>query len=228
MAGSRLKGRTLALAAAGWARMLLGSALLALAGLAWAERPLTVEDADTAEVGGGQLESWLARASDGSRVWTTSVGVGVWDGVELGAAYARNTRLNENTTALQAKFRLTPSVEGGCNLGAVLGVAHTDRGVGRDYEATGLLTCRLAPFTLHTNLGATRAQGGPTLASWGVAAEKAFGDLTAHLEAFGEQHGKPTVQVGLRKEILPNLQLDGTLGRAERRTVFSVGLMLEF
>lgn len=202
--------------------------LIALAGTSWAGRPLTVDDANTAEPGGGQLETWYARQSDRSKAWTTALGVGVWDGVELGAAYARNTTAGEDTTALQAKLRLTPSVEGGCNLGAVLGTAHTNRGVGRTNYVNGLVTCNLESVTLHGNLGANRGHGGPTLKTWGVAAEKAFGAVTAHLEYFGQQHGGPTLQAGLRTEIMKNLQLDGTLGRADGRAVFSIGLKLGF
>lgn len=211
------------------AALLYGALLMSLATSSWAGRPLTVDDANTADVGGGQVETWVARQGDRSKTWTTAVGVGVLDGVELGAAFARNMSANENATSLQVKVRLTPSVDGGCNFGAVVGMAHVHDGGGRAYYVNGLTTCNLEAFKLHGNLGATRAEhGGPTLKTWGVAAEKAFGDVTAHLEYFGQQQSKPTMQVGLRTDIMPNVQLDGTLGRAERRAVFSLGLKFSF
>ena len=211
------------------ARPLCAALLMALAGTSWAGRPLTVDDANTADVGGGQVETWVARQGDRSKTWTTALGVGVFDGVELGASFARNTTVNENASALQVKVRLTPSVEGGCNFGAVLGMAHTHGGVGRAHYVNGIATCNLEAFTLHGNLGASRVvHGGSTLKTWGVAAEKAFGDVTAHLEVFGQQQSKPTLQAGLRTELMQNVQLDGTVGRAERRAVFSVGLKFSF
>ena len=211
------------------ARLLCAALLMALAGPSWAGRPLTVDDANTADVGDGQVETWVARQGDRSKTWTTAVGVGVFDGVELGASFARNMRMNENASALQAKLRLTPSVEGGCNLAAVLGMAHTHGGVGRAHYLNGIATCNLEAFTLHGNLGASRVvHGGSTLKTWGVAAEKAFGDVTAHLEYFGQQQSKPTLQAGLRTEIMQNVQLDGSVGRAERQAVFSVGLKFSF
>lgn len=202
--------------------------LAVLAGNSWAGRPLTVDDANTADVGGGQVESWVARQGDRSSTWTNTVGVGVLDGLELGASWARNMSGNANTTALQAKLRLTPSVDGGCNLGGVLGVQDTPHGGGRTTYANGIVTCNLEAATLHGNLGALRPQGGPTLTTWGIAAEKALGSVTAHLEYFGQQQGKPTLQAGLRTDLLKDLQLDGTLGRTERRTIFSLGLKLSF
>jgi hypothetical protein len=202
--------------------------LAALAGDSWAGRPLTVDDANTADVGGGQVESWVARQGDRSITWTNTLGVGVWDGLELGASWERNRSSRQNTTALQAKLRLTPSVDGACNLGAVLGAQAAHPGGGRSPYVNGLVTCNMAAATLHGNLGAVRPAGEPTLTTWGIAAEKGWGGVTAHLEYFGQQQGKPTLQAGLRTNILKDLQLDGTLGRTERRTIVSLGLKLGF
>ncbi len=207
-------------------------ALLALSclgtDLAWAGRPLTVDDANVADVGGGQVETWYARPASRDKLWTTAFGVGVLDWLELGGAVERNFSGPGTTTAVQAKMRLTPSVDGGCNVGAVVGRAHANRGGDEATYLNGLFTCNLDGGPLHVNLGASRADGGSTLKTWGVAKEFELGAVTAHLEAFGQQHGKPTVQFGLRRELVKNLQLDGTLGRSDRKAVFSVGLRLGF
>lgn len=197
-------------------------------GTAWAGRPLTVDDANVAEVGGGQLESWYARPASRDKLWTTALGVGVLDWLELGGAVERNFSGPSTTTALQAKMRITPSVDGGCNVGAVVGRAHANRGGGEATYLNGLFTCNFESGPLHVNLGANRADGGNTLKTWGLAKEYELGAVTAHIEVFGQQHAKPTWQAGLRKELVKNLQLDGTLGRSDRKTVFSVGLRLGF
>ena len=195
---------------------------------AWAGRPLTVDDANVAEVGGGQLESWYARPAGRDRLWTSALGVGVLDWLELGVGVERNFSVPETSTAVQAKMRLTPSVEGGCNAGAVVGRMHLHRERGDATYVNGLVTCNLDGGPLHLNLGAHRPDGGGTHATWGVAKEFELGAVTAHVEAFGQQHGKPTLQFGLRREIFKNVQIDGTLGRAERKAVFSVGVRLGF
>jgi len=115
----------------------------------------------------------------------------------------------------------------GCNAGAVLGVTQA-RGAGRMPYVNGLFTCNSAWGATHFNLGANRASGGPTLGTWGVAHEREFGAVTAHVEAFGQRLAKPTFQIGARKEIAKGLQLDGTLGRSNRETLVSVGLKVGF
>ncbi|TAG82009.1 MAG: hypothetical protein EAZ24_03950, partial [Burkholderiales bacterium] len=70
--------------------------------------------------------------------------------------------------------------------------------------------------------------GGSTVGTWGVALEHGFGAVAAHAEAFGERGSKATVQIGARSEIAPKLQLDGTIGTRDRRTLYSVGVKLQF
>ncbi len=202
--------------------------LLAYAAPADAGRPLTVDDAGVADVGGGQLETWYARPASRDRLWTTALGVGVLDWLELGASVERNFSGPSTTTAVQAKMRLTPAREGGCNAGAVVGRAHANRGGGQATYLNGLFTCDIEGGPLHLNLGANRADGGGTAKTWGVAKEFELGAVTAHVEAFGQQHAKPTFQLGVRHTIVGDLQVDGTLGRSDGKTVFSVGLRLGF
>jgi len=39
---------------------------------------------------------------------------------------------------------------------------------------------------------------------------------------------RPATQVGLRKEVIPGLQLDGTIGRYDGDTIYSVGMKKMF
>ena len=55
-----------------------------------------------------------------------------------------------------------------------------------------------------------------------------MGAVTGHIEAFGERGSKPTMQIGLRSEVLPKVQLDGTVGRRSNDTLDSVGLKFSF
>ena len=102
---------------------------------------------------------------------------------------------------MQAKWRITPSLESGCNAGAVLGVARTRGAGGNTPYLNGLLTCNSSWGATHFNLGAVREPGEPTLGTWGIAHEHEFGPVTAHVEAFGQRRSKPTFQVGARMEV---------------------------
>lgn len=52
--------------------------------------------------------------------------------------------------------------------------------------------------------------------------------MTPHIEWFGSEGSKPTVQVGLRGNVLPNLQLDGSVGRSDGITIYTLGVKFMF
>lgn len=193
-----------------------------------AGRPLTVDDANVNAVGAGQVEAWYARQADGASVWNVAPAYGLMEGVEVAASWARDATNRVNTTALQAKFRLTPSLANGCNLGAVVGVLRPNDDSGRTPYVNGLLSCNGDAGALHLNLGANRPSGGATLSTWGLALEREFGAVTAHVEYFGQEHAKPSVQLGLRTELLKNVQIDATVGQSGGDALVSVGLKYQF
>lgn len=201
---------------------------LMLAAPAYAGRPLTVDDASVNDAGEGHVEAWYARQPGRAHTWTVAPAYAPIDGLELGAAISRDRTADATTGALQAKWRITPSLESGCNVGAVLGFAHTRGAGGNTPYFNGLATCNSSWGASHLNLGALRAPGGPTLGTWGIAHEREFGPVTAHVEAFGQRLSKPTFQVGARMEVAKGLQIDGTLGRSNHETLFSVGLKHSF
>lgn len=196
--------------------------------LCWAGRPLSVDDANVNDVGAGHVETWVARQADGARVWTVAPAYGLSDGLEIAATFARDSSNRTSATALQAKFRLSPSRPDGCNVGASIGVARSTDGSGSTSYLTGLATCNLPVGALHLNLGANKPSANATLGTWGVAFEREFGAVTGHVECFGQQRNKPTIQVGLRGEIMSKLQLDGTVGRTAGDTLYSLGLKRQF
>ena len=188
-----------------------------------AGRPLTVDDASVNDVGQGHVEGWWTRATDGSRSWTIAPAYAPTQNIELGAGLAREQKTGLETLNVQAKFRITPSQDDGCNVGAVLGAARTTGETSKGY-VNALLTCNHAKLgSLHTNLGALDFSSSQRIGTWGLAWERAYGDVTAHIEVYGQQHDKPTWATGLRTNILPKLQLDGSVGRQGRQNMLTLG-----
>lgn len=195
---------------------------------AYAGRPLTVDDAGVNDTGEGHVEAWYARQPGRAHTWTVAPAYAPIDGLEVGTALSRDRTADATTGAVQAKWRITPSMESGCNAGAVLGVARTRGAGGNTPYLNGLFTCNSTWGASHFNLGAVRAPRGPTLGTWGIAHERDFGPVTAHVEAVGQRRSKPTFQVGARIEVAKGLQIDGTVGRSNHETLVSVGLKHSF
>lgn len=144
----------------------LCGALVALP--AHAGRPLVVDDADVAEAGTGHVEAWYGRLTGRTNTWNVAPVFVVVDGLELGAALVRDTTAPATGSALQAKWRITPVQEHGCNLGASVGASHVSRGGGNATFVNAIGTCNSDFGALHLNLGGNRASHGPTLGTWGV------------------------------------------------------------
>lgn len=199
----------------------------ACCGPALAGRPLMVDDANVNEAGHGQLEAWIARTG-GSTVYNLAPAYAPLDGLEIGALLAHERNSSINVNALQAKWRLTPSKEDGCNFAAVAGFSHASS-EGNTAYLNGLITCNQPALgSAHLNLGVGKARRAPSSLGWGVAYEKEIMGVTPHLEWFGAERAKPTVQVGLRGNVAPNLQLDGSLGRSAGVTLYTLGAKLTF
>jgi hypothetical protein len=209
------------------------SLLLFAAALLWAQpslagRPLSVDDANVNEVGAGHVEMWYARQPGTTNVWTVAPAYGIAKGIEIGVAVARDATNDSSTNTAQAKFRLTPSLEKGCNLGATVGASQANNGVENTPFFNGLLSCNSGFGSVHLNLGSNSPPTGPSLGTWGLALERELGSFTVHAETFGQENGSPTVQLGLRTELVKNVQIDGTAGRVNGESVLSVGLKFQF
>lgn len=196
-------------------------------GTAQAGRPLVVDDANVNEPGHGHLEAWGAH-SPGSTIWSLAPAYAPVEGLELGALLARDRGAGLTLTALQAKWRITPSQDNGCNFGAVAGASHATGG-GNTLYLNGLLSCNREELgSVHLNLGVARPRQGSTAMAWGIAYEREVMGFTPHVEWFGAEGSKPTFQLGLRTELMPGVQLDGSVGRNDGRSVFTLGTKFQF
>jgi hypothetical protein len=201
-----------------------------VSGAALAGRPLTVDDAGTNATGEGHVEVWATRA-DGVRSLNISPAYAVREGIELSATLSRETPDKTTTTALQAKFLLSPSLEKGCNLGLGVGVlrARTSGANENGSFINGIGSCNGMPLgNIHVTLGLVKPSKAAGTRTWGLALEREMGDLTPHVEYFGVEGSKPVVQVGLRGDVAAAVQLDGTVARSGDTTSYSLGFKLRF
>ncbi len=195
----------------------------------WAGRPLSVDDANVNESGAGHVEMWVSREAGQGNLYNMASAWAPVDGLEIGVLLSRDGAARETLTALQAKWRITPSLEDGCNVAAVLGFARSSGSGESAAYFNGLLSCNGTPAgNVHFNLGGVRRTGVSLNGAWGVAVEHAMGGFVPHVEWFGEQGSSPTFQLGGRAEIAKGLQLDGTVGRTAGNTVYSVGTKIQF
>lgn len=189
---------------------------------------MAVDDADVDDAGSGHVEAWYARQPGRAHTWTIAPAYAPIEGLEIGAAITRDRTAASTSQSLQAKWRISPSREEGCNSAAVFGVLQVRGQSGTTPYVNGLLSCHSAWGATHLNLGGQRQSGGPGVATWGLAHERELGRATLHVEAFGQRLAKPVFQIGARTDVLPRLQLDASLGRSNRETLLSLGLRQSF
>jgi len=206
----------------------MAAAICMLTQIAHAGRPLSVDDANVNDSGAGHVEAWFARTAGHANSWNVAPAYSPIKDWEFSALLSRNTTGDWTTSAIQAKWRVTASQPEGCNLGLVAGVSHQSNGGENTSYLNGIATCNHSGGAFHLNLGLSHPNRGSTLTNWGVAYERDLGVAIGHVEYFGQENSKPTAQVGIRKDIMPGLQLDGTLGRTNSETVFSVGMKKAF
>lgn len=193
-----------------------------------AGRPLNVDDANVNDPGAGHVEIWYARQSGGARVWNTAPAYAPVQGLELSATVSHDRTERLTTTSLQGKFQLSAPKSEGCHQAVVLGMAHPKGQRGATPYANGINTCEVGPGAVHLNLGVSRAPGGPTAPAAGVAWEQAFGSVTGNVEWLVLRGAKPTAALGLRTELVKDVQLDGSIGRSGGDNLFSVGMKFQF
>ena len=194
-----------------------------------AGRPLAVDDANVNDQGAGHVEFWVARDSNKMDTWNLAPAFAPVAGVEIGVSYAKARKNGSAEQAIQAKWRITPSQENGCNVASTLGSVH-EKTVGSSPYWVGILTCNSALGSVHVNLTHHNPKDEKNYNSWGVAFERAVGSVTPHMEVFGDDGGKPTVQFGAKTDIAPRLQLDATVGRDRQNmaNVYSIGFKYSF
>lgn len=147
---------------------------------AWAGRPLSSDDASTAEFGHCQVESWVERAG-GDGAWVVAPACGMAPGLELAADYARPRHRDAQRSSAGLALKWVPgacqteTAAGRLTCGLKFGLAyeHPVDGGWRGTEASvlGLATLQASDdWALHANLGAARDRSsGSTGALFNVA-----------------------------------------------------------
>ena len=195
---------------------------------AHAGRPLSVDDANVNDTGNGHIESWWTHAPNGVRSWTVAPAYAPIDNLELAAGVSREQRTGIQTQNIQAKYRITPTQDNGCNAAAVLGYARVDGDSSKPY-VNALFSCNSPSLgSVHANMGALNVSSSQRLQTWGVAWERTYGEVTVHIEKFGIEHEKSTVATGLRFNVMKDLQLDTSVGRTDKKNIFTLGLKWMF
>jgi hypothetical protein len=202
--------------------------LVALCAPVQAGRPLTVDDAGVNDTGNGHVEAWATHRRGGSGSLNLSPAYAPADGYEIGGLLGLDTGDGSTFSAIQLKMRFTPSRERGCNVGAVVGIGFASADSSETPYLNGLLTCDTDIGSVNVNLGTLHESGTGYLPTWGVSLERPIDAFVGHVEMFGQRNDKPTLQIGLRRDIGSGWQIDGTLGRQDRGTLFSLGLKRSF
>ena len=203
----------------------------ALCAPAFAARPMSVDNTNINDLGKGHVETWISHAP-GSTVFNVAPAYEIRDNLELSGGVSSESPGGFRTTALQAKYVLTPADAAGCNYAVTGGMQFANQGAGRLPYAFGAATCNDGAYAYHVNLGINKPNKLNSQFTWGVAVERPFatrfGEITAHAEYFGQQAGKPTLQVGARKDLSKTIQLDATVGRYDNEFIMSVGMKFSF
>ncbi|MCX7264424.1 MAG: hypothetical protein EBR17_08405 [Betaproteobacteria bacterium] len=195
---------------------------------AQAGRPLTVDDANVNDTGVAHVETFWSRGADGARVLTIAPTYSPLPGLDLIAQDARTLSGGPHSQTIQTKLQLSQPRENGCHTALVFGATHWQKGQGQSGFMSANLSCDLAPGALHWSLVSSRSPQGADVPSLGVAWEHVMGSWTGHVESVAQRQAKPMLGVGLRRDILPGLQLDGTWGRMGGQTLFSLGSKWQF
>ena len=214
---------------------LLASALTAPA--AHAGRPMMVDDAAIVGARNCQLESWVQNNPDSREYWAVpACNLGGNLEVAFGGARIDGPQGPHGAGVLQGKTLFKPLERNGWGAGLVFGDQFSgETGVVGDLYISAPVSFSFHDdrFLVHANLGWLREKiAARSVATWGVGAETKLSDRTTlTTETFGQQHGKPFVQLGLKHWlVVDRVQLDATYdnrvgGRGAERFV-SLGAVL--
>jgi hypothetical protein len=193
-----------------------------------AGRPLNVDDANVNDAGVAHVETYWSRAADGSRTLTIAPTYSPLPGLDLVAQDVRTFSGGPHSQTLLAKVQVTAPRDNGCHFAWVLGATQWQKGEGQQSFVGANSSCDFGLGNLHSSFVAARDFEGNVSPTWGVAWEQTFGAWTGHIESVTQRDSKPMFGVGLRRDVLPGLQLDGTLGKQAGKNVFSLGTKYTF
>ncbi len=222
---------------------LLPCLLLPFAGDCLAARPLVTDDARLTTAGSCQLETWWRADHQHRELWALpSCNPGGNLEITVGGGQA-TVEAGPRTFdyVFQAKTLFRPLQTGDWGWGLAIGtVRHPKIEPGPNLLGN---TYAYLPFSLslasddavvlHGNLGWLKDKArGNSSTTWGIGGEFRLSErLQGIAESFGDDHGRPYWQAGLRFAVIPErVQIDATLGRQLAPTAtprwFTLGLRL--
>jgi hypothetical protein len=195
---------------------------------AYAWRPLGSEEAQANVRGRAHVETVWSRDVDGTRYLTVIPSYTPLPGLDLLAITNRNLTDGSLEQALQAKIQWSSVRYQDCFLSWVGGVTLWQKGEGQKSFLSANGSCDLAMGTLYSSLMTTRDAHGRAVPSLSLAWEQSYGPWTGFLETVSESAQKPLSSLGVRRDVLPGLQLEGIWGKQGRQAVISLGTRFTF
>lgn len=212
---------------------------------AYAEAPMSTDDAGTLDQGTMKLETMFSR-DDTTRGAALLFGAGVWPHLEMevSLARARDSQPSPSTTFLAQGFGLkwVPyQNELGWSLGARWDMGRLnarDRATPERFTERGHRLAALASYrqangqVLHLNAGHrwVRSQGDRhRAATWAAGYEVPLADaLQLTMEVVGAQRSRPDKAIGVRYAINEHIKASAAIGRGNGRTFGQIGAAWEF
>jgi hypothetical protein len=200
---------------------LLHTSTLVLAG-----RPLLVDDANTNESGHGHIETWY---DNKDKSFTIAPVYAPLEGLELGAVLSKSNSTFENTYSFQFKKLLSVAQESGCNTAATLGRSSVQNSGDQTVYGWGILTCNSIEWgSVHMNLGLTKANTQSSQQLYGIAFEYPIKGFVPHIEWLHQDSEKDVTSIGIRTELIKNLQIDGSYRTQDNESYYTVGIKIQF
>lgn len=205
-----------------FARLIASNALLAgFVGVpAQAARPMITDDARLVDAKSCQVESWARKNTDSHEFWAIP-SCNVTDNLEIalgGSQIRAADQVQWQDSVVQAKTLFKTLSPNGWGVGLAAGVVQHRAAGGHDSYAYVPASYSFFDdrFVAHTNVGWLReSASGQNHLTWGLGSETqltARGYLVA--ETFGQNQGKPFLQLGWRYWVVPDrVQVDTTYGQ---------------
>lgn len=216
------------------------AALLCTSNAAYAERPMTVDDASTLEKGGAKIEfGW---SGDKNTKGTDGLaGLAPIENLEIEVGLGRTRdRTSSPSKTIYGRGLALKWVPLQSALGLSLGLKYElsrDRAEvitrTRTHTLIGLLSwSSLNESIVHVNIGREAAYEDDTkkrVTIWGIGLDCPVTDtVQGTAEIYGVQRSGPNRAVGLRYEIMEGLKLSGAIGHGNKLTFGNVDIAWEF
>ena len=201
-------------------------ALHSLSAYAW--RPMIADDTTTQVKGVAHIETMWLRDTDGSRSLSIIPTYSPWPGLDLVAIENRPLAQGSKEQTLQAKIQISSARFQDCAAAWVLGITVWQKGDGPKSFFAVNGTCDIPVGSLYSSLVGTRDLQGRDVSSFSMTWEHQFGAWAAYIETVSQRTHKPYLGFGVRRDVVPGLQLEGMWGKQGGQPIFSLGSRYSF